>query len=159
MEKITSNPQPNTPAIDPRHRWKIEVTGGLALIGLITVVAVLLTVYTKTPSHPIVPKAVSYPGTPKSFTNFSGTVTTVTGNQLNVHFSGLATTGAITQHDYLVTVADTTALHSASTSPSTTTSGPAKLTDITPGATVVVTGDTNLANITAFTATAITIYH
>lgn len=157
MAIASNTAQPENPNAIPRRNWKLEVIGGLALIGLITVMVIILTLQTKNPSRPTTTNTASYPGVPESFTDFSGRVANITGNLVTVSASEISSSGAIVHREYLVTIADTTVIQTVQATDLTADGKPAKLADITPDTKVIVADDTNLAKVTAFTATTFTI--
>lgn len=138
-----------------RRRWKLELIGGIALLGVLTLIVVVISIASK--KNPTQKTALStYPGIPQSFTDFSGKVTAINGNIIQAHFSEITDSGKVAQHNYAITITDATTIKLSSGTPTKTLTA-AKLNDITTDETIIVSSDSNLADTNAFTAKTITI--
>lgn len=87
---------------------------------------------------------------PASFYSFTGRITAVNGPQVAVEFQGFLTNGQVYAKTYHVTVDPQTRLSQASGTA-------ASLGDLVVNRSVIVSGNTNLAGLSAFTATSITL--
>lgn len=91
--------------------------------------------------------------TPIAFSDFAGAVTSINGREMVVKFSGYDANGKLQVKDYRVQVDDSTTLLSIDSTTASRSTKPATLQDFTTGATVLVTGNGNVAALDSFTAT------